>query len=450
MAELTRARLCRALRPDGRGPGPARRHRPVDRGRAGPHLRRRGGRLRRRQVDPRVDGAGHRVPGRRRARHRHHQRRRARPLGHRAGRRRHRATAGSSPSAAQGTPTSPTACTRPARSAPAPTSSPVRAGSSPPAASTCTCTSCPPARSTRRWPTGLTTLGGGGTGPSEGSKATTVTPGAWHLQSVLRGLDHLPVNVLLMGKGNTVSAAGLEEQALAGAAAYKVHEDWGATPAAIDAALRAADEFGLQVALHSDSLNEAGYVESTLRAIGGRSIHAFHTEGAGGGHAPDIIDHRLAPQRAARVDQPDPAAHRQHRRRAPRHADGLPPPQPFGARGPGLRRVPDPGDDDRGRGHPARHRRAVDDLLRRPGDGPDRRGRHPDLAGRARHEGASGVPRRRPAGRQRAGPALRRQVHDQPGDRARHRRRGRVGRGRQARRPGAVGPEVLRLSARRW
>jgi urease subunit alpha len=136
---------------------------------------------------------------------------------------------------------------------------------------------------------GVTTLGGGGTGPSEGSKATTVTPGPWHLQSVLRGLDHLPVNLLLMGKGNTVSAAGLREQALAGAAAYKVHEDWGSTPAAIDAALRAADDFGLQVALHSDSLNEAGFVDSTLRAIGGRSIHAFHTEGAGGGHAPDII-----------------------------------------------------------------------------------------------------------------------------------------------------------------
>jgi len=137
--------------------------------------------------------------------------------------------------------------------------------------------------------TGTTTIGGGGTGPSEGSKATTVTPGAWHLRAVHRSLDGLPVNVLLMAKGNTVSAEGLAEQALAGAAAYKVHEDWGATPAAIDAALRAADEFGLQVALHSDSLNEAGYLESTLAAIGGRSIHAFHAEGAGGGHAPDII-----------------------------------------------------------------------------------------------------------------------------------------------------------------
>lgn len=137
--------------------------------------------------------------------------------------------------------------------------------------------------------TGTTTVGGGGTGPSEGSKATTVTPGPWHLETVHRALDDMPVNLLLMGKGNTVSAAGLAEQALAGAAAYKVHEDWGATPAAIDAALRAADEHGLQVALHSDSLNEAGYLESTISAIAGRSIHAFHAEGAGGGHAPDIL-----------------------------------------------------------------------------------------------------------------------------------------------------------------
>ena len=137
--------------------------------------------------------------------------------------------------------------------------------------------------------TGITTVGGGGTGPSEGSKATTVTPGAWHLTAVHRALDPLPVNVLLMGKGNTVTAASLAEQALAGAAAYKVHEDWGSTPAAINAALRAADEHGLQVALHSDSLNEAGFLESTLAAIDGRGIHAFHAEGAGGGHAPDII-----------------------------------------------------------------------------------------------------------------------------------------------------------------
>ena len=136
---------------------------------------------------------------------------------------------------------------------------------------------------------GITPIVGGGTGPSEGSKATTVTPGSWHLEHMHRALDALPVNVLLLGKGNTVSAAAFEEQALAGAAGYKVHEDWGSTPAAIDASLRAAEDWGLQVALHSDSLNEAGYVDSTIAAIAGRTIHAFHVEGAGGGHAPDIL-----------------------------------------------------------------------------------------------------------------------------------------------------------------
>ncbi|GGE70966.1 urease subunit alpha [Nesterenkonia cremea] len=137
--------------------------------------------------------------------------------------------------------------------------------------------------------TGITTVVGGGTGPSEGSKATTVTPGPWHLANIHRALDSIPVNVLLLGKGNTVSADGLAEQALGGAAGYKVHEDWGSTPAAVDASLTAAEKWGLQVALHSDSLNEAGYVDSTIAAIDGRSIHAFHIEGAGGGHAPDIL-----------------------------------------------------------------------------------------------------------------------------------------------------------------
>ena len=136
---------------------------------------------------------------------------------------------------------------------------------------------------------GLTSLGGGGTGPSEGTKATTVTPGAWHLASIHRSLDAYPINLLLLGKGNTVSDEALAEQALAGAGGFKLHEDWGSTPAAIDAALRACDEWGVQAALHSDSLNEAGYVDSTIRAIAGRSISAFHVEGAGGGHAPDIL-----------------------------------------------------------------------------------------------------------------------------------------------------------------
>ncbi|MEW2704970.1 urease subunit alpha [Streptomyces koyangensis] len=137
--------------------------------------------------------------------------------------------------------------------------------------------------------TGTTTLIGGGVGPSEGSKATTVTPGPQHLVNLHRSFDDLPVNVMLLGKGNTVSKEGLDEQALAGAGGYKIHEDWGATPAALDAALKAGEEWGLQVTLHADSLNEAGFVETTLDAIGGRGVHVFHAEGAGGGHAPDIL-----------------------------------------------------------------------------------------------------------------------------------------------------------------
>ncbi|AZG44651.1 urease subunit alpha [Gordonia insulae] len=136
---------------------------------------------------------------------------------------------------------------------------------------------------------GITTLIGGGTGPAEGSKATTVTPGAWHLKSILAATDHWPMNIALLGKGNTVSAEAMHEQIRSGASGFKLHEDWGSTPAAIDACLRVADETGVQVALHSDTLNEAGFVEQTVGAIAGRSIHAYHTEGAGGGHAPDII-----------------------------------------------------------------------------------------------------------------------------------------------------------------
>ncbi|MFC5750098.1 urease subunit alpha [Actinomadura rugatobispora] len=135
---------------------------------------------------------------------------------------------------------------------------------------------------------GVTTLIGGGTGPAEGTKATTVT-GAWYLHRMLEALDGHPVNVALLGKGNTVSEDALWEQLRWGASGFKLHEDWGSTPAAIDACLRVADASGVQVALHTDTLNEAGYVESTLEAVGGRSVHAYHTEGAGGGHAPDII-----------------------------------------------------------------------------------------------------------------------------------------------------------------
>ncbi|BBY92042.1 urease subunit alpha [Mycobacterium gallinarum] len=136
---------------------------------------------------------------------------------------------------------------------------------------------------------GITTIIGGGTGPAEGSKATTVTPGGWHLGRMLEALDSWPMNIALLGKGNTVSTESMWEQLRGGASGFKLHEDWGSTPAAIDACLSVADAAGVQVALHSDTLNEAGFVEDTIGAINGRSIHAYHTEGAGGGHAPDII-----------------------------------------------------------------------------------------------------------------------------------------------------------------
>jgi urease subunit alpha len=137
--------------------------------------------------------------------------------------------------------------------------------------------------------TGITTVIGGGTGPAEGTKATTVTPGAWYLGRMLEALDRWPINIALLGKGNTVSQPELEAQLRGGAAGFKLHEDWGTTPAAIDACLTACDRFGVQAAIHTDTLNEAGYVGDTIRAIAGRSIHTYHTEGAGGGHAPDII-----------------------------------------------------------------------------------------------------------------------------------------------------------------
>lgn len=136
---------------------------------------------------------------------------------------------------------------------------------------------------------GITTIVAGGTGPAEGSKATTVTPGAWHLARMLEALDSWPLNVALLGKGNTVSSEAMWEQLRGGAAGFKLHEDWGTTPAAIDACLTVAEAAGVQVNVHTDTLNEAGFVEDTLAAIKGRSIHAYHTEGAGGGHAPDII-----------------------------------------------------------------------------------------------------------------------------------------------------------------
>ncbi len=136
---------------------------------------------------------------------------------------------------------------------------------------------------------GITTMLGGGTGPAHGTLATTATPGPWHIGRMLQSFDALPVNLGLSGKGNASLPAGLHEQVRAGACALKLHEDWGTTPAAIDCCLSVAEDTDVQVMIHTDTLNESGFVEDTIKAIAGRTIHAFHTEGAGGGHAPDII-----------------------------------------------------------------------------------------------------------------------------------------------------------------
>ena len=136
---------------------------------------------------------------------------------------------------------------------------------------------------------GVTTMLGGGTGPAAGTNATTCTPGPWHIARMLQAAEAFPMNLGFYGKGNASLPAALEEQIAAGACGLKLHEDWGTTPAAIDCCLRVADEADVQVLIHTDTLNESGFVENTARAFAGRTIHAFHTEGAGGGHAPDII-----------------------------------------------------------------------------------------------------------------------------------------------------------------
>ncbi len=136
---------------------------------------------------------------------------------------------------------------------------------------------------------GLTTMLGGGTGPAHGTLATTCTPGPWHIGRMLQAADAFPMNLAFAGKGNASLPAALEEQVEGGACALKLHEDWGTTPGAIDCCLSVADAMDVQVMIHTDTLNESGFVENTMKAIDGRTVHAFHTEGAGGGHAPDII-----------------------------------------------------------------------------------------------------------------------------------------------------------------
>jgi len=136
---------------------------------------------------------------------------------------------------------------------------------------------------------GVTTLWGGGTGPSDSSNGVTITPGPWNLHAMMRAFESIPINIGFLGKGNSSGWAPLEEQVLAGVASFKIHEDWGTTPAALRSVLSVAEAYDVQVSLHADTLNESGYVEDTVAAFEGRTIHSFHTEGAGGGHAPDVI-----------------------------------------------------------------------------------------------------------------------------------------------------------------
>lgn len=136
---------------------------------------------------------------------------------------------------------------------------------------------------------GITTLFGGGIGPTDGANGTTITSGKWSLEQMFQSVEGLPVNIGLLGKGNCSVAESIDEQIIAGACGLKIHEDWGSTPAAIRASMEAADKYDVQVAIHTDTLNESGYVEDTIAAIDGRTIHTYHTEGAGGGHAPDLL-----------------------------------------------------------------------------------------------------------------------------------------------------------------
>ena len=305
---------------------------------------------------------------------------------------------------------------------------------------------------------GVTTMLGGGTGPATGTFATTCTPGPWHIHSMLKAAEAFPMNLGFMGKGNASLPAALDEQVEAGACGLKLHEDWGTTPAAIDNCLAVADRHDVQVTIHTDTLNESGFVEDTAAAFKGRAIATFHTEGAGGGHAPDII--KLAglpnvlpsstnptmPYTVNTVDEHLDMLMVCH------HLD------PRDRRGPRIRREPDQEGDDRRRGRAARSRRVLDDVERQSGDGPGRRGDRSHLAERGQDEGAARLARSRArcarralrarvAQRQLPGPSLHRQVHDQPGDRAGDRARGRLDRARQARRPRAVETGLLRRQA---
>ena len=295
---------------------------------------------------------------------------------------------------------------------------------------------------------GVTTMIGGGTGPATGTFATTCTPGPWHIHRMLEAAEAFPMNLGFLGKGNASLLPPLVEQVEAGAIGLKLHEDWGTTPAAIDAALTVADKMDVQVAIHTDTLNESGFVETTLAAISGRTIHTYHTEGAGGGHAPDIIKacgepnvlpSSTNPTRPYTVNTID------------EHLDMLM-----------VCHHLDPAIAEDIAFAESRIRRetiAAEDILHDLGafsmlsSDSQAMGRVGEVIIRTWQTAHKmKVQRGKLAGdpadaRQPAREALRREVHDQSGDRARHRPRRRLGRAGQARRSRAVEAGVLRREA---
>ena len=292
---------------------------------------------------------------------------------------------------------------------------------------------------------GVTTMIGGGTGPATGTFATTCTPGPWHLMKMLEAAEAFPMNLGFLGKGNVSLAGPLREQVQYGAIGLKLHEDWGTTPAAIDACLSVADQMDVQVAIHTDTLNESGFVETTIKAFKGRTIHTFHTEGAGGGHAPDIIKvcgeanvlpSSTNPTRPYTINTLD------------EHLDMLMVCHHLDAKiaedvafaESRIRRETIAAEDilhDLGR--------VVDVLERFAGDGPGGRSHHPHVADRAQNEAAARrADERHQRPRQFPRQALHRQIRDQSGDRARHRDRSRFDRSRQARGYGGVEAGFLR------
>ncbi len=296
---------------------------------------------------------------------------------------------------------------------------------------------------------GITTMLGGGTGPATGTLATTCTPGPWHIERMLQAADAFPMNIGFLGKGNASLPAALHEQIEAGVIGLKLHEDWGTTPSAISNCMDVADATDTQVAIHSDTLNESGFVENTIAAVGGRGICAFHTEGAGGGHAPDIL--RVVGEDNFLPSSTNPTMP-YTRNTLDEHVDMLMVCHHLDAAiaedlafaESRIRKG-----NHRRRGHPARPGRHQHDEQRQPGHGPRGRGHPAHLADRRQDEAAARRPARgRRPQRQPPHQALRRQIHHQPRDRPRHLpRRGQPG-GRQVGRHRGLEASLLRREAR--